>query len=94
MRSPVQVIEPHKTNSVSHSYMYMYSTGQKYINVCTVRSWYALGTLLVRSSSVVRCGVVGAVWSAYYRLCAHARSCARLSFVHVADSCDVERSPC
>ena len=42
----------------------------------------------------VRFGAVGAVRSAYYRLCAHARSCARLGFVHVADSCDVERSPC
>ena len=35
----------------------------------------------------VRFGAVGAVRSAYYRLCAHARSCARLGFVHVADSC-------
>ena len=29
----------------------------------------------------------------YYRLCAHAQSCARLGFVHVADSCDVEEAP-
>ena len=67
-----------------------------------VRSRFALGTLLVRSSSAcgaVRCGAVrfgavGAVRSIYYRLCAHAPSCARLGFVHVADSCNVERSPC
>ena len=89
----------------------IYSTGQKKVNVSTVRyapgallvrSRFALGTLLVRSSSVlgaVRCGAVrfgavGAVRSAYYRLCAHARTCVRLGFVHVADSCDVERSPC
>ena len=43
-----------------------------------VRLRFALGTLLVRSSLVVlRCGsvrfsAVGAVRSAYYRLCAHA----------------------
>ena len=79
----------------------MYSTGQKKVNVSTVR--YAPGALLVRSrfalgtlefGGAVRFGAVGAVRSAYYRLCAHARSCARLGFVHVADSCDVERSPC
>ena len=43
---------------------------------------------------MVRFGAVGAVRSAYYQLCAHARSCAHLSFVHVADSYDVERNPC
>ena len=68
-----------------------------------VHSRFALGTLLVRSSSVVRAvracsavrfGAVGAVRSAYYRLCAHARSCARLGFVHVADSCDVAPASC
>ena len=56
----------------------------------TVR--YSLGTL--EFGGAVQFGAVGAVQSAYYRLCAHARSCARLGFVHVADSCDVERSPC
>ena len=90
--------------------MYIWVTHVQYrskkVNVSTVRyapgallvrSRFTLGTLLVRSSSVVRAvrfGAVGAVRSTYYRLCAHARSCARLGFVHVADSCDVERSPC
>ena len=87
----------------------MYSTSQKKVNVSTVRyapgallvrSRFALGTLefgvwcgAVRCGSV-QFGAVGAVRSAYYRLCAHARSCVRLGFVHMADSCDVERSPC
>ena len=61
-------------------------------------SWYARVRCVVRCGAVrcgsVRFGAVGAVRSAYYRLCAHAPSCARLGFVHVADSCDVERSPC
>ena len=73
----------------------------KKVNVSTVRytpgallvcSRFALGTL--EFGGAVRCGAVGVVRSAYYRLCAHARPCARLGFVHVADSCDVERSPC
>ena len=62
-----------------------------------VRLWYAPGALLVRSrfagdtlkfGGAVWFGSIGAVRSAHYRLCA------RLGFVHVADSCDVESTPC
>ena len=38
------------------------------------------GSVRCGSVQLVRFGAVGAVRSAYYRLCAHARSCARLGF--------------
>ena len=73
----VNQLSPHTqvTHSNTQMYMYMYSTGQKKVNVSTVRyapgvllvrSRFALGTLLVRSSSV--CGVVrcGSVWLVRY----------------------------
>ena len=90
---------------VSYIYMYMYTymyvrTEYRSCKYGTVRSWCALGALEVRSWYSLgtlefsgACGAVGAVRSAYYRLCAHARSCARLGFVHVADSCVWKEAP-
>ena len=60
------------TNSITHV-----QYRSKKVNVSMVR--YTPGTL--EFGGAVQCG---AVRSAYYRLCAHARSCARLGFVHVA----------
>ena len=83
-------------------YMGIYSTGQKKVNVSMVRyapgalevcSWYSLGTLEFSVwRGAVRCGAVRCGWCGAVRLLS--AMCARLGFVHVADSCDVERSPC
>ena len=51
------------------------------LGVLEVRWRYALGTL--EFGGTVRFGSVGAIRSAYYRLCVHVRSGARLGFVHV-----------